>query len=266
VTSVTTTNEPLNPGVERVLVVVAHPDDVDFSAAGTVATWTDAGIEVIYCLCTDGQAGGFDVSTPRTEIANIRREEQTAAAKIVGVTDLRFLGHMDGELEVTKELVRDITVVIREVRPHRVLMPSPERDWTRIGRSHPDHLAVGEAAIRAIYPAARNPFAFPELLEKGLEPWTVRQTWVSGHREVNQYIDVTNTFDRKLAAILAHVSQHPDPDAIEPLHAWVHDDQCGGCRLAGPPRRGVLCNGHRLSSRIIRRAAAPSRCIQDACR
>jgi LmbE family N-acetylglucosaminyl deacetylase len=216
VTTVTTDVERLNDGIERVLVVVAHPDDVDFGAAGTVATWTDAGLDVTYCVCTDGQAGGFDPTTPRTEIAKIRREEQTNAAKIVGVTDLRFLGGMDGELEATRELVRDITAVIRDVRPHRVLMPSPERDWGRIGRSHPDHLAAGEAAIRAIYPAARNPFAFPELLEQGLQPWTVPQTWVTAHREVNQYIDVTDTFDRKLAAILAHVSQHPDPDAIEP--------------------------------------------------
>jgi LmbE family N-acetylglucosaminyl deacetylase len=216
VTTVPTDAERLNDGIERVLVVVAHPDDVDFVAAGTVATWTDAGIDVTYCMCTDGQAGGFDLTTPRTEIGRIRREEQTNAAKIVGVTDLRFLGRMDGELEATRGLVRDITAVIRDVRPHRVMMPSPERDWGRIGRSHPDHLAAGEAAIRAIYPAARNPFAFPELLEQGLEPWTVHQTWVAAHREVNQYIDVTDTFDRKLAAIRAHVSQHPDPDAIEP--------------------------------------------------
>jgi LmbE family N-acetylglucosaminyl deacetylase len=216
VTTVTTDAERLNEGVDRVLVVVAHPDDVDFGAAGTVATWTDVGIDVTYCLCTDGQAGGFDRTTPRTEIAQIRRHEQANAAKIVGVTDVRFLGGMDGELEVTREVVRDITAVIRDVRPQRVMMPSPERDWSRIGRSHPDHLAAGEATIRAIYPAARNPFAFPDLLEQGLEPWTVQQTWVTAHREVNHYMDVTNTFDRKLAAILAHVSQHPDPEAIEP--------------------------------------------------
>ncbi len=215
-TSVAPDLERLNDGVERVLAVVAHPDDVDFGVAGTVATWTDAGIDVTYCLCTDGQAGGFDPTTPRAEIAKIRRDEQTNAAKVVGVTDLRFLGRMDGELEVTRELVRDITAVIRDVRPQRVMMPSPERDWSRIGRSHPDHLAAGEATIRAIYPAARNPFAFPELLEQGLEPWTVQQTWVTAHREVNLYMDVTDTFDRKLAAILAHVSQHPDPAAIEP--------------------------------------------------
>jgi LmbE family N-acetylglucosaminyl deacetylase len=216
VTTATTDDERLNEGIERILVVVAHPDDVDFGASGTVATWTDAGIDVTYCLCTDGQAGGFDLTTPRAEIAKIRREEQTNAAKVVGVTELRFLGGMDGELEANRQLVRDITAVIRDVRPQRVMIPSPERDWSRIGRSHPDHLAAGEAAIRAIYPAARNPFAFPDLLEQGLEPWTVRQTWVMAHREVNQYIDVTDVFDRKLAAILAHVSQHPDPAAIEP--------------------------------------------------
>jgi LmbE family N-acetylglucosaminyl deacetylase len=216
VTSVAPDVERLNEDVDRVLVVVAHPDDVDFGVAGTVATWTDAGIDVTYCLCTDGQAGGFDLTIPRFEIAQIRRKEQTNAASVVGVTDVRFLGGMDGDLQVTRELVHDITAVIRDVRPQRVIMPSPERDWSRIGRSHPDHLAAGEAAIRAVYPAARNPFAFPDLLEQGLEPWTVKQTWVTAHREVNHYIDVTDTFDRKLAAILAHVSQHPDPEAIEP--------------------------------------------------
>jgi LmbE family N-acetylglucosaminyl deacetylase len=203
--------------VERVLVVSAHPDDVDFGAAGTVATWTDQGIDVAYCICTDGQAGGFQPETPREEMADIRRVEQRAAADIVGVDDVRFLGGVDGEFEVTPEVVRDITAVIRDVRPDRMLIQSPERDWLRIYRSHPDHLAAGEAAIRAIYPAARNAFAFPELLQQGLEPWTVRETWVAAHPVSNHPVDVTATFDRKIKAILAHASQHPDPSRIEPM-------------------------------------------------
>ena len=149
--------------ISRVLVVAAHPDDIDFGAAGTVARWTDAGLDVVYCICTDGQAGGFDPTLPRSQIGAIRRAEQRAAAAQVGVRDVRFLGFVDGELEVTQDLIRALTKVIREVRPERMLIPSPERDWNLLPRSHPDHLAAGEAAIRAIYPAARNPFAFPDL-------------------------------------------------------------------------------------------------------
>ncbi len=201
--------------VTRVLCVAAHPDDLDFALAGTVALWTDEGIEVSYVVCTDGQAGGFDLETPRDQVADIRRSEQLEAAAIVGVEDVRFLGGMDGELVVTPGLVHDITAAIRSVRPERVVIPSPERDWQRIGRSHPDHLAAGEAAIRAIYPAARNPFAFPALFDQGLEPWTIAETWVMAHPTSNHVVDVTDTFDRKLQAILAHRSQHLEPHTIE---------------------------------------------------
>ena len=203
--------------VERVVVVSAHPDDVDFGAAGTVATWTDAGLEVVYCICTDGQAGGFEPGVSRDQIPAIRRAEQLAAAEIVGVKDVRFLGGVDGELAATPELVRDIVTTIRDVRPQRMLIQSAERDWLRIYRSHPDHLVAGEAAIRAIYPAARNPFTFPELLGRGLEPWTVREAWLAAHPTTNHAVDVTTVFDRKVKAILSHRSQHPDPDRIEPM-------------------------------------------------
>ena len=126
--------------VQRALVIVAHPDDVDFGAAGTVATWTGAGIEVAYCIVTDGDAGGFDPNVPRAEIPGIRRAEQTAAAKVVGVSDLAFLGYPDGRLTATLDLRRDLAREIRRVRPQRVLCPSPERNWQRIfakiGRAH----------------------------------------------------------------------------------------------------------------------------------
>src|SRR6266545_246995 len=155
--------------VERALVIVAHPDDVDFGAAGTVSTWTGAGIDVTYCIVTDGDAGGFDPSVPRAEIPGIRRAEQTAAAKEVGVADISFLGYPDGRLTATLELRRDLARVIRQVRPQRVLCPSPERNWQRIFASHPDHLAAGEASLAAVYPDARNPFAHPELLDQADE-------------------------------------------------------------------------------------------------
>lgn len=199
--------------IARVLVVQAHPDDVDFAAAGTIATWVDAGIEVTYGICTDGQAGGFDPDIPRAELPRIRRAEQRAAARELGVHDVRFLGYVDGELAVTTALVEDLTRLIRQVRPDRMLIPSPERNWARIQASHPDHLATGEAALQALYPAARNPFAFPRLADAGLDPWTVREVWLGAHPDPNHYVDVTKTFDRKVAAICAHTSQLPDVDS-----------------------------------------------------
>jgi len=201
--------------IQRALAVMAHPDDVDFGAAGTIAQWTDAGVEVTYCIITDGDAGGFDHAVPRSEIGAIRRAEQTAAAKEVGVSDVRFLGYLDGRLEVSFDLRRDIARVIREVRPQRVVCQSPQRNMVRIPASHPDHLAAGEATMCAIYPDARNPFAFPELAE--LEAWSVAETWVSGMERVNRYIDITDTFDRKMAALHAHASQHPQPDGLEEM-------------------------------------------------
>jgi LmbE family N-acetylglucosaminyl deacetylase len=194
--------------VERVLVVVAHPDDVDFGSAGSIATWTDDGIEVAYCIVTDGDAGGFDPDVPRSAIGGIRQAEQRAAAKAVGVEDVVFLGYPDGQLEVTLGLRRDISRVIRQKRPQRVLVQSPERNWERIYASHPDHLAAGEATMCAIYPDARNPFAHLGLAEEGLEAWTVGETWVmSTGASANRYVDVTDVFDRKIAALRAHESQ-----------------------------------------------------------
>jgi len=202
--------------VERVLIVAAHPDDVDFGAAGTVATWTDAGIEVSYCIVTDGDAGGFDPTVPRADIAGIRRAEQLNAAKLVGVEDVHFLGYPDGALELSHPLRRDITRVIRKTRPQRMVVQSPERNWARIHASHPDHLTAGEAALRALYPDSRNPFAHPELLaDEGLEPWTVQEVWVTSHPKPEHFVDITDRFDRKIAALRAHESQTAHMDDLE---------------------------------------------------
>lgn len=193
--------------VERVLVVTAHPDDVDFASAGAVAAWTAAGVEVSYCIATYGDAGGFD-DTPRTEMPVLREAEQRAAAAAVGVTDVTFLGYPDGRLYVTHELRRDIARQIRRVRPQLVLTSSPERNYQRIAPSHPDHLAVGEATLCAVYPDARNPFAHPELLaEEGLAAWSVPEVWLMGGQQADRWVDITDVFDRKLAALRAHTSQ-----------------------------------------------------------
>ncbi len=217
----------------KILVITAHPDDVDFAAAGTVATWTDAGIEVAYCIVTDGDAGGYDETVGRAEMASLRRAEQTAAAKHVGVHDVRFLGYPDGRVEATLGLRKDLARVIRQVRPDRVVCPSPERNFARLGTSHPDHRAVGAAALDAVYPDARNPFAFPELLAgEGLTAWTVPEVWISGGPSPNRYVDVTDTFGRKIAALRAHESQTGHMDGLEErLRGWL----ARGAATAGLP-------------------------------
>lgn len=194
--------------VRRVLVVAAHPDDVDFGSAGTIAMWTDTGLEVSYCIVTDGDAGGFDPEVSRSAIGGIRQDEQRKAAAVLGVTNVEFLGYPDGRLTPSLDLRRDITRVIRRVRPDRMLIQSPERNLRNLYVSHPDHLATGEATLCAIYPDARNPFAHPELLAEGLDAHTVPEVWVmtvQGHAD--HHVDITDTFDRKVAALRAHTSQ-----------------------------------------------------------
>jgi LmbE family N-acetylglucosaminyl deacetylase len=219
--------------IKKVLVVTAHPDDIDFGGAGTVAKLTDAGAEVVYCLVTDGDAGGFDRAVDNGGMAALRRAEQTAAAKCVGVTDIRFLGYRDGMVEQSLGLRRDITRVIRQVRPDLVITSSPERNYARLGSSHPDHRAVGGSALDAVYPDARNPYAFPELLEdEGLEAWVVREVWLLGTKTPDRYVDVTATVDRKIAALRAHHSQTAHMDDLEAMiKGWL----TGHAAAAGLP-------------------------------
>ncbi len=210
-------------GVTRVLAVVAHPDDIDFGWAGSVATMTDAGIDVVYCLVTDGDAGGAETGTPRAEMALLRRDEQRAAAAIVGVHELHFLGYPDGRVEPTLQLRCDISRVIRTERPDRVMTQSPDRNWDRIYASHPDHLATGEAATCAVYPDARNRWAHPELEAEGLEPWTVPALWIgAGIDDPTHYVDITDAVERKIEALLSHKSQLPDPEATKTMvRSWT---------------------------------------------
>jgi len=201
---------------------MAHPDDVDFGGAGTVAMLTDAGVHVTYCLVTDGDAGGSDRSISRHDMAMLRRKEQTAAANQVGVTDLFFLGHSDGRVQATLQLRADISAVIRRVRPRVVITQSPERNMDRIYASHPDHMAAGEATLCAVYPDARNPFAFPELFEEALEPWAVDEVWIQGGSSADHPVDVSAAVERKIAALMCHVSQHTDPQRIEAMvREWM---------------------------------------------
>jgi LmbE family N-acetylglucosaminyl deacetylase len=210
-------------GIERALVVTAHPDDVDFTWSGMVARMTDAGIGVSYCIVTDGDAGGSETGIPRTEMGPKRREEQTAAAAVVGVHDLHFLGYPDGRVEATLDLRRDLARVIRQVRPDRAILQSPVRNIDFVYASHPDHLAVAEAAIAAVYPDARNRWAHPELEAEGYEPWTVPNVWLGARGDdVTHFVDITDTIERKVEALLCHKSQSLDPDAMDGLlRGWA---------------------------------------------
>lgn len=202
--------------IERVLFVTAHPDDVDFGSGGTVAAFTNMGIDVSYCICTNGDQGGEDPAVPRDEMPRIRQSEQRAAGEALGVSDIHFLGYRDGWLAPTFELRRDIVRIIRKVRPNRMIIQSPERNWERIFASHPDHMAAGEAAIQAVYPDARNPFAWPELLsEEALAPWAVPEVWIASSNTPNHFVDITDTFPRKLEALKRHVSQTSHMDDLE---------------------------------------------------
>jgi LmbE family N-acetylglucosaminyl deacetylase len=217
--------------VDRVLVVVAHPDDADFWAGGTVVGWTNAGIAVTYCVLSDGDSGGFDPQVPRSAIPAIRRAEQEAAADVLGVADVRFLGYPDGHIESSYALRRDITRLIRQVQPTRMLTWSPEWSWRPFQRNHPDHRAAGEATMSSVFPDARNPFAHPELFnEERLQPWEVHEVWLIGSPSPTHYVDVTDLFDRKLAALQAHKSQtaHRDRLAEELRERLAPNGQAAG--------------------------------------
>ena len=220
---------------DRVLVVTAHPDDVDFGASGTVAGMIADGTAVTYCVVTDGDAGGFDPTVARKDIPGIRRAEQVAAALAVGVSDVRFLGYRDGQLTVSLDLRRDIARVIRQTRPQLVICQAPDRNYRRIYVSHPDHMAAGEAALQAVYPDARNPFAHPSLLaDEGLQEWSVDTVWVMGREDPDHFVDITEQLPRKLGALAAHESQTAHLDDLE---AMITD---WGSRLA---RRAGLAEG-----------------------
>jgi LmbE family N-acetylglucosaminyl deacetylase len=199
---------PLNDDeIKRVLVVMAHPDDCDFGAGGTIAQWSAKGIQVSYCIITNGDQGGEESGIPLEQMAQVRQKEQRDAGAALGVSDITFLNYRDGWLMPSIELRKEIVKTIRIAKPDRMLVQSPERNWERIFASHPDHLAAGETAIQAVYPDARNPYAFTDLKEAGFEPWRVREVWMTGSPTPNHFVDITDTFSKKMAALHSHVSQ-----------------------------------------------------------
>ena len=227
----------------RALIIVAHPDDIDFGMAGTVAALTNAGCEVAYCLVTSGEAGDDDLARSADELAVLRQAEQTAAAAQVGVSELHWLGHPDGMVVADLRLRRDIARVIRITRPDVVLCQTSVPNWDHIYISHPDHLATATAALAAVYPDARNPRAFPELLDEGHKPHGVSEIWLVG-AEPNRWIDITDSFDRKVEALRAHHSQTAEMDDLEGrLREW-----CTSSAEAGGMPAGRLAEAFRVVS------------------
>jgi LmbE family N-acetylglucosaminyl deacetylase len=209
---------PLNDDeIKRVLVVMAHPDDCDFGAGGTIAQWSAKGIQVSYCIITNGDQGGEESGIPLEEMAQVRQKEQRDAGAALGVSDITYLNYRDGWLMPSIELRKEIVKAIRIAKPDRMVVQSPERNWERIFASHPDHLAAGETAIQAVYPDARNPYAFTDLKEAGFEPWRVREVWMTGSPTPNHFVDITDTFSKKMAALHAHVSQTAHNKELEKM-------------------------------------------------
>jgi LmbE family N-acetylglucosaminyl deacetylase len=207
-------HELISP-LERALVVISHPDDGEFGAAPTIAQLTAAGARVDYVVTTDGGKGTEDPNVTPEELSATRMAEQRAAADILGVSEIVHLGYPDGYLTPSLDLRRDITRQIRRFRPDLVITQNPMRRLDHnpfIG--HPDHLATGEATLASVYPAARDHLHFPELWrDEQLEPWKVRQVLLTGVEEPNLWLDVADTFEVGVRALLAHASQ-VDPETV----------------------------------------------------
>ncbi len=236
--------EDLSDPPERAMVIVAHPDDIDFGMAGTAGALVDAGTEVTYCLVTSGEAG-IPEDMDRDDLKATRVAEQTAAAAAVGVEDLLWLGQPDGALEANLELRRVISGAIRRVRPNLVLTQSPERRWDRIFASHPDHLAVAEATLAAVYPDARNPHAHTSLLAEGLEPHAVSEVWVGMLEPVDVFIDISAVIDRKIQALSSHSSQ---VEWIEDIDGLLREWAAGAAALHGFPEGTMIEAFRRIST------------------
>lgn len=209
-------NPPDSPsGPPRVLVVLAHPDDPEFFCGGSVARWSSEGAQVTYCLLTSGDKGADGEGIDPHELARLREDEQRQAARILGVSDVMFLGRPDGMIEADLPLRRDIARVIRAVRPERLITCDPTTIFPRRLRiNHADHRAAGQATLDAVYPAAGSALYFPELLEEGLQPHKVREVFVAGSQDPNMAVDITDYIERKLEALKCHRSQLPDFDGV----------------------------------------------------
>jgi LmbE family N-acetylglucosaminyl deacetylase len=199
------------PTPERVLVVAAHPDDIEFGAAGTVARWIGEGTTAHYLVVTRGDKGSDDPSVDVAELAVLREREQRAAAAEIGVSGVDFLDEPDGQVEASLRLRERVTYAIRALRPEVVMTHDPtvlfvNNEWV----NHPDHRAVGQVTVDAVFPTARDPLNFREHLDRGLEPWKVAELFMWSTNEANQIADISETLDRKIAALDHPRSQFRD--------------------------------------------------------
>lgn len=205
----------------RALVVAAHPDDADFGAAGTAYLWSQQGWQFHYLVCTDGSKGSDDDSITKQQLIDMRRQEQRDAAALLGVKDVFFLDHVDGELTPNRTLLGDIVRVIRQVRPHAVFTHDPETVIVNdLFVNHADHRATGLAAIDAVYPAARDRLNFPEHIAEGLTTHKVSQIYIWGSPQANFEVDITDVIDKKIEALLAHTSQFEADFITNLLERW----------------------------------------------
>jgi LmbE family N-acetylglucosaminyl deacetylase len=192
---------------KRALVVAAHPDDPDFGAGGTAATWTQEGWDFYYLVCTNGAKGSGDPGTDPAELVRSRQAEQRQAARALGVSDVFFLDHEDGELEASRPFLGQVVWHIRRLRPDAVFTHSIDMVISNRWINHKDHRATGLTAVDAVYPTARDPLNFPEHLAEGLEPHKVRQIYIWGGNESTFEVDITPVMDQKVQALLRHQSQ-----------------------------------------------------------
>ncbi|MEZ4622971.1 MAG: PIG-L deacetylase family protein [Caldilineaceae bacterium] len=210
---------------QRAMVIVAHPDDIEFSCAGTVARWVKEGAAVSYVLVTSGDVGIADLSLSREEAMAIREKEQQAAADAIGVQEVIFLRERDGMVENTMELRKRLVREIRRFKPEAVVVIDPTVLWAGEGYiNHPDHRAVGMAAVDAVFPAAGQPHLFQELRGEGLEAHKVRKVysmnWGEGGKETT-FVNISDTIDLKIAALQKHVSQLNEWNPAEMVKQWA---------------------------------------------
>jgi LmbE family N-acetylglucosaminyl deacetylase len=227
---------------ESAMGVFAHPDDAEFTVAGTLARWTQAGCRVVYVLCTDGDVGTRDPDLSREQLATIRRQEQRDACRVLGVEEIVFLGYGDGVLQPSLELRRDLVRAIRRYRPEVVICGDPTVFFYGDAYiNHPDHRAAAQAALEAIFPAASMRLVFPELAEEGLTPHQVKQVYIWGSPEPNLWVDISATLDLKIRALCQHKSQLGDWDPTERVTEWARERAQGhGMPYAETFRRMVL--------------------------
>ena len=233
----------LGASLRRILCISAHPDDNEFTIAGSVARWAREGRDVAFCLVTTGGAG-VNEHTPSNEgLIPIREKETRTAARILGVKDVMLLGYTDGTLEPTLAMRRDLTRVIRRFRPDIVVCGDPTvRYYGNEYLNHPDHRAVASAALDAVFPSSETSAIFPELLAEGLPAHKVKQVFISGSLQPDVFVDISRTLRLKCRALRAHRSQVGKGEWIDQLlTAWaVRDGKKAGLRHAEAFKRMVL--------------------------